>query len=337
MYIETRFDPGRPDAPGVEPLDNYELFLQLVTGWPTCDRVPTSSELEVPIFTCPGNHDYRDREYAIAGKVNFDLVVGEVTIKPVTEYRKFGLSEEEARAYVAATMGTIDFSTGDAGNWVYPRHSPSASYFGLLTPELNYCVALGKHRILCVDTGYDAGAISGALDWLWAQISGESESESHFLAGDPDSVGFTDKSISLIAGNVAGPHDGLVVLACHAPVLNYDPKEHPTFPDGFYYNGPRDPILSYSVTANSFDKFVDLVFGGQDHVKHIDLILSGHTHNHCEFEFGQSTGRECLLDENGQPNEMSAWSIYPFWGGVFTDLLADASDKAGWWRSSRRS
>ena len=193
--------------------------------------MPTSSELEVPIFTCPGNHDYRDREYAIAGKVTFGISLA----LPLTQCSNFGLSQDEERAYVAATMGTIDFGTDDARRWAYPRQSPSTRTSDCWLPALNYCVALGKHRILCVDTGYDAGTVSSAV---WTGSGGRSQSCSNpfcIHAFDPDSVGFTDKIISLIAANVAGPHDGLVVLACHAPVLNYDPKEHPTFPDGFYY------------------------------------------------------------------------------------------------------
>lgn len=292
----------------VTPFDNVELFLQLVTGWPNCDRVP-GEELEVPIFTCPGNHDYRPAEYPLYGNVKLSLpIIGlfyEWELTNISQWGDFGLTEQEASIYASITEGdpcpTYDQNQGI--EFVLPADALFPSYLGLLNPEPDYTIRLGKHRILCMDTGYDAAVITSVSDYL----SGSGKSRDNFIAGKPDSIGFTDKQIGFIKTHM-GAREGLVILACHAPVVNY--KE-----DDWYSprDVPRDPVYGYQVATNNFDAFVTTLY--QDHVKHIDLILSGHTHTHREFEFEPSTSEHC----------------YHFKGDIFSDLLANAPDKSLWW------
>ncbi len=344
-YIEpdrkfNHFDPGGL----VYPADNFQLLLQLVTGWPASSDVQAGEELEIPLFICPGNHDYRKREYALAG----DAELARHTMSPINEFGKFGLSYTEAMAY---ENDRRSYPLTEVGSWVDPVHEPDPSFLGLISSETDHAPVLGKHRILCMDTGYDAGAIGTIWDLVRGFFSPD-PSTSDFMAAAPDCIGFSHDQIRFINDH-AGTGSGLTFLACHAPVL--DNREDTNY---FYFSftGPRDPDFSRGVATNNFNRLADIIF--QDQGKRIDLILCGHTHRYSEIQFKpdfmpaeMETGLKDELEELARlrslnmrmgiddaaiaqrikeiESQLKRW--YRIEGDIYSGHLANAIDKAAWW------
>ena len=306
-FSNARDDPWNFITDKFIPASNFELFLWMVAGGYTniFPHTTCNKELEVPIFTCPGNHDYRKHAYALAGTVNW----WSFEVHTIKEYAGFGLTENEGLTYAMTVSVSPDFSSDEAASWIIPEETLNKSYRGIVNPDPDYIISIGQNRILCMDTGHDAGVITGAWDYLFnTDVSSE-----NFKASSPDSIGFTDKQIEFIKNNI-GSNQGVALLACHAPVLNC-----PTCTKSFDFPGsPRDSLEGYKfnvgVTANNFDAFCKTLF--QDGRKHIDLILHGHTHVHREYEFSPSYINSSICDIKGD---------------IFSDLLAETDDKRLWW------
>ena len=114
---------------------------------------------------------------------------------------------------------------------------------------------------------------------------------------------------------------GVVIVAGHAPVVNWNGTDkNPIGP--LVYEGARNDKYDMGAIAHNFDEFMAVAFA--HHLKQIELILCGHTHEHVESIISPSHPKRGL----GIRVEASG----PDWGTkFFSDSLADASDKGAWW------
>lgn len=134
--------------------------------------------------------------------------------------------------------------TMDGKTYLAPRMRPDAAakavrvdptmkggtnyYFRRINPERSYMVRLGAHRIAMIDTRWDAGITDTLSETLLTKLGFGSESEEHFVKGQPDSVGATAADLQMLrsALDEAGTN-GLVIVGMHAPPLNPSGSELP--------------------------------------------------------------------------------------------------------------
>lgn len=212
-----------PGASDRYALDNFEYFHDLViarapSSLPSGTGIKVGEELEVPLFTTLGNHDYRLNEYPLTFKLDVDLWVVPAGFldRPVNKFGIFGLTGDQANAFEGGYRKVDD---DDAGYFIQPLNRPDdeplpRSYAMHINPDANYVVALGRNRLVCLDTQSDEGIVTTEGSALFP-----SGSQVDFLAGHPDSLGFDDAQLDILS-NVLKEAEGTVLMACHAPPVN---------------------------------------------------------------------------------------------------------------------
>ncbi len=208
------------EAFGPAPVDNFELFRDLVVAWPSHPGLVVGDELAVPLFTVPGNHDYRRNEYPLIHKLRIELAgidVSQLHDDPIREYGTFDLTEDEACAYEG---GLVEIDDDLATGFVEREQGLPLSYAMLINPDADYQVALGPHRLIGLDTGPDVGVVNSILAYLL-----RSGSAHMFLAGSPNSDAFSEGQIDFLREQVRAT-EGLVFVICHSPLLNFHHTPH---------------------------------------------------------------------------------------------------------------
>lgn len=351
-------------------LDNVHYLRDLLTGEPTRTRArladgrdmtverPAVEELEVPVFTLLGNHDYRKNEYPLVhvpevalpselelaveaiGAV-FGIPFGAAWAEPVAtaivhavrgatveQFGRFGLTLEEAAAY---TGGVPVISTDVGVRFVeYEERAPDP-YPALFSPFSDHAVPLGRSVLVCLDTGHDEGVARDIYDVIEG-LAGLDESTANFLESDPDSTAFTSAQVALVA-RAAARSPGAVVVACHSPVLSTDglpdddAREWRRTARGlppWFAEGARDPDLGYGVADHEFEAMA-AVLTDPDHG--VDLVLSGHTHRDLELRLRRA-GASFRYFYDSYLNGTAGAPEAPGADGP----LDAAADPADWWR-----
>lgn len=199
---------------GDNPWNNFDAFLDIVTALPRFDKKLVDAELEVPVFTMLGNHDYRPEEYPLIAKYKFE-VLG-VTLYQSEQFSNFGLGKEEACLFETGHKDGIKNYTQDAGlKHVLPIDHVPEKYRALINPDADYSIRLGSHRIVCLDSAHDEGAVTG----IWDYFINHHESRNDFIAGSPDSSGLTAKQLGFLKTQLKGTK-GRAIVALHAPWVN---------------------------------------------------------------------------------------------------------------------
>jgi len=194
--------------------NNFDAFLDIITALPRFDKKLTGAELEVPIFTMLGNHDYRPEEYPLVAKYVLEFLG--IPLYKSEQFSNFGLCEEEACLFETGQKDGITKYTAEAGlKHVLPINHPPDKYSALINPDPDFAIQLGKHRIICLDTAHDEGAVTG----IWDYLVNHHESRNDFIAGSPDSSGLSQQQLSFIKSKAKGTK-GRLMLALHAPWVN---------------------------------------------------------------------------------------------------------------------
>lgn len=184
---------------------NFELFEDMVTG-----RVSGSAALEVPLFTVPGNHDYRRFPYRIQAypldRCGLHELQRDFFLRQARGERRRRLSIGDARAVLA----------GDGG-----RH-PLAQYLLHINPVVDYALKVGRSRFVFLDTGRDAFRDvlhvrprrwgnylrSTVHSWFFPNSAGLKEGQAAFLAREAEDDDLANLIIVFHAGLVGGPVEG---------------------------------------------------------------------------------------------------------------------------------
>ena len=221
---------GRPP----QETSNLRKFVDIITG-----RDGRSEALQCPIFTVLGNHDYLLMEYPISMNAT---AIG-FSIKQVRKPDAWGLSDQEANEFEFWKR-----QKGDSLAKRIERRRPGKSFdrpgceqgrcilYG--TPEFeavnysqylteicydtDFIVRLGKHRLICLNTGEDVGIPD--LDHLLMNelnLYNIPTAEKHYLDDQSHNRGILPSHYEMIneASREAISNDGLACLFTHAPLV----------------------------------------------------------------------------------------------------------------------
>jgi hypothetical protein len=92
-----------------------------------------------------------------------------------------------------------------------------------------YILALGPHRIVMLDTLWDAGIISGQFDAIWTKLGFGPEDKRTFAEGSPNSEGISEQGLDVLASGLHNGDDGVFIVGMHAPPFNLRGNYYPHF------------------------------------------------------------------------------------------------------------
>ena len=315
---------------GPAPIDNFELFRDLVVAWPSHAGLVVGDELAVPMFTVPGNHDYRRNEYPLIHKLKIELAgidLSSLHEDPIREYSTFDLTEDEACAYEG---GLVDIDDNRAASFVEREQGLPLSYAMLVNPDADYQVALGPHRLIGLDSGPDDGVVTTILAYLLRRGSAQM-----FVAGSPNSVAFSAGQIDFLREQVKATR-GLVFVACHSPLVNFHHVPHHFLREsehkGAFTDEERDQLvaalLSNHPDATELEQYWPLAAGGGH------LLLTGEP-----VSSGILAGISYLVKWLGGSKETPAdrlrkagWTL----GGTRVMKTGDRDELLGWGVAAHR-
>ncbi|MDQ4036776.1 MAG: metallophosphoesterase [Actinomycetota bacterium] len=216
---------------------NARFLRQLILGEAPGPDFPDVEELLVPIFMVPGNHDYRENPYLLVFDLRLPWYWGLVSLKDlerVRNYSGYNLSQSDAIAW-QITDGhdqpdiPPNLSAEEAAYMVKvdPDNEP---YKRFLADRRSYCVCLGKHRIVMLDSACDVGVSENTFEGLKVILGWASEDEVTFVGGSPNSEGVSDNEFDMaveVLGDVTD--DALVIVGLHAPLFNVWKNSYPYF------------------------------------------------------------------------------------------------------------
>lgn len=300
---------------------NFALLKDLVLGkskYPNADKF--NEELQVPIFTTLGNHDYRINAYRLHQKLDLQWPIPN---RLIPQYSGFNLEENEAEA-----IDGYHFISTDDGLEQLKIATPHY-YLKYINTEKSYIVNLGEHRLLMIDSGSDIG-IADTGDAILNFFGFGSEDKDTFLKGSPNSEGYNQSDLNLLKKIVKNPDkNGIVIIGTHAPPINtarteyphyFRETEHPSADEyetalylwrvkigtfshrqeilnwakkyhsdwslnktPFFKIGNHENLLDWGVSRGKTTEFLDLCAGKEEPYPGVDLVLFGHIHTRTEL------------------------------------------------------
>ncbi|MFX1408874.1 MAG: metallophosphoesterase family protein [Promethearchaeota archaeon] len=257
-----------------------EIFLGLNKGLNKSPFLVTdkefinNQEILCPIFTIPGNHDYR--------KGHYSLKFGNI-------HKIFGISKKDIKNY----EDTKDFSYIKA---IYSKRRFLRDYFWNFNSNLNYKVTIGNYNIILFDTGRDS--IADVHD---------------LIRGAPSTRGLKDYQIKLLRAYIKLCKDEKIIVVMHTPPVSpnlsilkrrkYRKKlklKHRKLKwSDFYEDNLRKKLensrldtlfnLKYETIMYNWPDLLRIFTGSDEVIKRkVDLILCGHTHTVKEFRLKEA-------------------------------------------------
>ncbi len=195
------------DLVDYQALSQFEFFERIVTG-----RAGSGPELEVPLFTVPGNHDYRRHPYRIQAypldRCGFHNLQKDFFLKKARgeSIRRFSLKDAKA-------------VLGEGG-----KGHPLADYLLRINPETDFTLKIGRTKIVFLDTGPDVFRNLRRIhprrwknyvralphNWLFPSSSGLRDDQVEFLSREASDGDFENLILIFHAG-LANP------LPCRIP------------------------------------------------------------------------------------------------------------------------
>lgn len=150
-----------------------------------------------------------------------------IKVKEINYYKSYNLIAKEAKALHGGTVPEISaFDADDAPLRFLEANREPITDLG----EPYYIVRLGPHRLVMLDTGYDAGIFKNTLDTAMAYLGFASEDKVNLADGTPNSIGINDFEFGLVRqALLEADKDGLVIVGLHAPPLNPKGDEYPHY------------------------------------------------------------------------------------------------------------
>lgn len=204
---------------------NAGFLRDLILGRAPGPDCPVVEELRVPILMMAGNHDYRRSPYHLV----FDVSVAGADLSRVRNFSNLALLEKEAMALTNALSFPGSSEVPDVGQsaaMAMVAVDPALRPFQeALAPREPHVVALGKHRLVLLDSAHDVGMPGSAGDAVWEKIkdwwgSGD-EDFTTLVGGSPNCEGIDATELAVaVEALESAPADGLVILGLHAPLTN---------------------------------------------------------------------------------------------------------------------
>jgi hypothetical protein len=164
---------------------NWKIFKEILLNLPQKKRagMVKGEELLCPVFTIPGNHDYRPFHY---------------DLRWAGMYRKIGLRLEEALALNDKLLA-IPISA------ITKSKKALRAYFSEINPSLDFSLKLGKNNFIFLNSGSDS----------WKNLR-------DLLTGHPSVTGLKDRQIIYLENliNHKIKHGENTFLFVHGPPIN---------------------------------------------------------------------------------------------------------------------
>lgn len=324
--------PSVVERPKVKRQTNWRYFHDILTGRSTTGRQP-NTELQIPIFTLLGNHDYRFNHYRLSdGK----------------KWKEFGLEANEFRQF-----DVHEFRVRSPGQ-LRANINAVNDYLFNFNPYFDYVVKLGNHRMICMDSGEDAFTsqlclelifeilkrairvgFGASMTYLLMRLSQVGQGLGGAIGGGPESSGLLTNQIVWADKVHKSQPNGLTLLAMHSPPVNKPPKVNiDNYRESQIAGNEKwikmdDVDLSAASISRNWNEFLEFLSGANKFEKPVDLVLCGHTH--CDLAFRL----EKYPANTGKPIRY----FYEEKVGIYTDEyaqeLSDLSNHGKWWDSHR--
>ncbi|MHA1341306.1 MAG: metallophosphoesterase family protein [Promethearchaeota archaeon] len=274
---------------------NWKVFMDIILGKPhklNYGGLLPPEELMVPIFTVPGNHDYRGYSYP-----------------PTFANEMLGFTDEEIKLYPSSKLSYI---LSLRANIKYLR-----GYFQFINCDLNFAKKIGNTHLLFVDT--DKDSFKDIYDLVFGSPStkGLRDSQMIWLRN------YCNKNVL---------DTDRVIIIMHSPLLNppkieisrdtlekifpeLKKKEEETGQKLINIKLLKEYFLIDKFDDPRIDSLIDLKFGtivknweemlafcldcrNKGITKPVDLVLCGHAHKNLEFRIESLMGRELQKQPN---------------------------------------
>ena len=268
---------------------NWKVFIDILLGKPNKTNYKgllPPEELIVPIFTIPGNHDYRGYPYP-----------------PSFVKESIGFTTDEIKLY---TFNKLHYLLALRANIKFLR-----GYFQFINCDLNFIKRFGKTHFIFLDT--DKDSFKDIYDLIYSNPSsrGLRDSQLKWLKN------YCNKNVK---------DDEHVIIFMHTPVFNPPKLEmlretlEKIFPElkeeekktnkklisinllKEYslidkMDDPRiDPLidLKFGTILNNWEQFLSFCLNCRDKgiLKPVDLVVCGHAHKNLEFRLEPLMGRK---------------------------------------------
>jgi 3',5'-cyclic AMP phosphodiesterase CpdA len=269
--------------------NNYRVFLDILLGLnkgldnpPNLgadDEFVNKREIMVPIFTIPGNHDYRKNHYGMR--------FGQI-------HKIFGMTHTDVRGYY--DLKFFNYFTALRSDDKYLK-----DYFRYINPNLNFNLKIGDmYNFIFLDTGQDSVADLHDL-----------------LKGGPSTRGIKEYQVDLLRAYIRLAHNEKIIVVMHTPPISpnlnankrrkYKKKLHikkrPLEWSDFYeknlrrYDGTGrlDKILNLKYQTIMYNWSTLLrIFTGSDKIirRKVDIVMCGHTHALKEYRLKEAKKTE---------------------------------------------
>jgi hypothetical protein len=247
---------------------NWKVFKDILLNINQTNKsgIKRSNEILCPIFTIPGNHDYRPWQY--------DLNWGGI-------YKKVGLKKIEAQAlkdeYSASPIRAI-----------FKSENALKGYLSEINASLDYYLKLDNLLIIFLNSGADSY-----------------KKMTDFLSGSPSLTGISNKQIQFLNNIIKYKYhkDNQILLCLHAPPINTREKRGilsrikrkfkkmmkiklSQFRESIFNSGEKkrekaridDKFnIKYGTISSNWEKLINFCYN------YSTLTISGHTHMLNEY------------------------------------------------------
>lgn len=268
---------------------NWKVFLDILLGKPTkvgnAGLLPPE-EILVPIYTIPGNHDYRGHSYP-----------------PKFCREMFGFKKEEMDLYPSSKLS---YFRAISANIKYLR-----GYFQFINPDLNFAKKFGNTHLIFLDSDKDSlidlfdllkgspstrGLRKKQLKWLKNYCNREVKKTdnvilfSHAPPLNPPKIDILRKRLIELFPEMAEENE-----KTDSPKLTINLLKEYNLIDKF--DDPRiDTLvnLKFGTIVRNWEEILEFCLDCKSHGinKRVNLVCSGHSHKNLEFRIQTLQGRE---------------------------------------------
>lgn len=286
---------------------NWKIFKNIVLNQDIPDKrgVIKGEELLCPIFTIPGNHDYRPYHY--------DLRWGGL-------YKKIGLNANEALAlndkYIANPITAITKSFRALKGYIFE-----------INPSLDYYLKLGGINLIFLNSGSDSFKNLPDLILGKPSVTGLSTKQINFLLRLRDTeLKPREVTFLFLHGPPINPKKSISLLRRVGKMISKDQllTEISQFKESVFQKLGLAKIkarideefnIQFGTISSHWEDLIDFC------KKNVILTLSGHTHELKEFRLGSKN----VLEKDAQTIEQEKQSI-PIYYDLYSEIHTNSKE-----------
>jgi predicted MPP superfamily phosphohydrolase len=288
-------------------ITNWRVFKNIVINHDTPDKrgVIRGEELLCPIFTIPGNHDYRPYHY--------DLRWGGL-------YKKIGLNANEAMAlndkYLANPITAITKSFRALKGYIYE-----------VNPSLDYFLKLGHNNFIFLNSGSDSFKNLRDLISGKPSVTGLSTKQINFLEQLKNThLNAEGSTFLFLHGPPINPKKSISLLKRMGKMISNDTflTEISQFKESLFQKLgmtkskariDEDFNLQFGTISSHWEELIDFC------KNHAILTLSGHTHELKEFRLGsvRRNGKEKTISKEESQH-------IPIYYDLYSEIYSNSKD-----------